>query len=333
MKQKSQFNCPIIILAVALVVTALVSLRIGVYEIDFPTIVRIFTGKEKSSMYNKVFFNLRLPRTLMACLAGAGLGLSGAVFQSVFRNPLASPDIVGVSSGANLGAAVAIVVLGTSSVSTALGAFFGGGLAVVAVLLLVKGAGSNTTSTYVLSGIIISSFSKAMIMLLKFLTPNDSDLASIEYWTMGSLASVTAAKVFRILPFWLIGFIAVILLYRQIELLSLNENEAKALGVRVGVVRFAVLGFSTLLVSSVICITGLISFSGLIAPHIANLIHKRRGRESLILSSLVGAEIILFSDILARSLISSEIPISILTSIIGVPFLIAFMIRKRGATA
>lgn len=321
----------IVLTSVILLIAAIVSLCMGKFKIQVSDLVKIIFLNGGTSMERTVFFKLRLPRTIMALLAGAGLGLAGAVFQIIFKNPLASPDIIGVSSGVNLGAAVAIVISSYSMTAVGFGAFAGGLAAVGFVMLLVRYTKSNTTATYVLSGIIISSIAKAMIMLLKYYADSDSQLAAIEYWTMGSLASVTLEKLIYVFILWIIGFTGTMLLHRQIGLLNLNEDECKALGVRTSRIRTMVLGFSTLLISSIISVTGLISFTGLIAPHIARFIVKTKNKVYLYMSSLVGAAVLVISDILARCLGSAEIPISILTTIIGVPVLVYFMVkRSRG---
>ena len=318
---------------VGLVIVAgvLCSICLGKYPITMEDILALITGGEVKDMTRKVFFTLRVPRTIMAALCGAGLGLAGAVYQNIFKNPLASPDIIGISSGANLGAAIAIVTAGGAMVSVAIGAFAGGLAAVAMVMLLVQATRSNATSTYVLAGIIISAVANAVIMLLKYFADSESQLAAIEYWTMGSLASITASKVWSILAFWLLGFLGLMLLHRQIQLLSLNEEECRSLGVRLRQVRVTVLLLSTLLVASIICVTGLISFAGLIAPHIARMMLKRQNTRTLILSAMVGAAVMLISDILARNLYSAELPISILTTIIGVPILMWFMCKRKEA--
>lgn len=327
---KKKFDRVFITAALLLVAVTLASFCIGKYPLDLNSVIAIITGKETNTISSDVFFKLRLPRSIMALLAGAGLGLAGAVYQIIFKNPLASPDIIGISAGSNLGAAIAIVLSSYSMTAVGLGAFAGGLLSVACVMLLVKSTKTNTTATYVLSGIIISSVAKAFIMLLKYYADSESQLAAIEYWTMGSLASMTLSKLLGILPFWIIGFSGTILLHRQIALLGLNEDECRSLGVRLAMIRIIVLCFSTLLVASVISVTGLISFSGLIAPHIAYFITKKRDRIFLIMSSFSGASVILISDICARSLSSAEIPLSILTTIIGVPVLVFFMIKRSG---
>ena len=319
-----------ILVGIALVVGSIVSFCVGKYPLTLEEIWALLTGGEVKPMTSKVFFTLRVPRTIMALLGGMGLGLAGAVYQNIFKNPLASPDIIGISSGANMGAAIAIVSAGGTMVSIAVGAFSGGLAAVLLVMILVQTTRSNSTSTYVLAGIIISALANTVIMLLKYYADSESELAAIEYWTMGSLASITASKVTAILPFWIAGFSGLLLLHRQVGLMSLNEEECRALGVRLKQVRIAVLLLSTLLVASVICVTGLISFAGLIAPHIARMMIRRQNSQTLVLSSMVGGGVLLIADILARTLYEAELPISILTTVIGVPILVWFMCKRRG---
>ena len=278
------------------------SICIGNFPITVKEIIAILTGGEVSTMTRNVFFTLRLPRACMGLMAGAGLGVAGSVYQMIFRNPLASPDIIGVSSGANLGAAIAIVSVGIGIGGIAIGAFAGGLLAVGFVMLLVRATRANTTATYVLAGIVISAVAKSAIMLLKYYADSESNLAAIEYWTMGSFAGVTASKVLSVLPFWLIGFAGLFLLRRQVGLLSLNEEECRMLGVRLHRVRLAVLSLSTLLVASIVSITGLISFIGLIAPHISRMMIKRENTDTMVLAAMVGGAVMLIADILARSL-------------------------------
>ena len=316
---------------ISLVLSAFVlSVCTGKYPISLSEIWTIISGGETSALKRGVFFTLRLPRSVMALLAGLGLGMAGAVYQTIFRNPLASPDIIGVASGANLGAALAIVLFGYSTPVIAASAFLGGMLVMVMVILLVRTANNANTITYILSGIILKAVSEACIMLLKYFADPEKELAAIEFWAMGSLGNITSSKLLAVLPLFLLGFAGVILLRRQVALLALEDDESRALGVRPGLVRIAILGVSTLMVTSVVCQTGLISFAGLIAPHIARLVLKRTNFFYCIFAALAGAFILLIADCLARSLHTSEIPISIFTTIIGVPCLVYFM-RSRKA--
>jgi iron complex transport system permease protein len=309
----------------------LISLRLGRYPLSTGDILAIIFGREISAISRGVFFTLRLPRTVMALLAGAGLGLSGSVFQQVFKNPLASPDIIGASSGANLGAALAIVFFGQSASLMAFSAFFGSMLVVFLVMNLARLSRNNSTVTYILAGIIMKAVSDAFIMILKFFADPERELAAIEYWAMGSLGAITASKLFTILPFFLVGFAGLVLMQRHIMVLGLEDDESRALGMRVKRVRVMALAFASLVVASIVCQTGLIIFVGLIAPHVARLALKRISFAWHALSAMTGALILLIADSLARSLSGFEIPISILTTFIGVPILLYFMhSRKAG---
>lgn len=317
------------VITAAVITAAVVSVCVGKYTITTADIQAILKGEQVQEMTRKVFTTLRLPRTVMALIAGVGLGIAGSVYQIIFKNPLASPDIIGIAGGANLGAAVAIVSVSTSGmIAIAAGAFWGGLIAVVCVMLLVKATRSRSTSTYVLAGIVINAISKAVIMALKYFADPENELAAMEYWEMGTFGNTTLSKLLSILPMFLIGLAGILLLGRQIELMSLSDNECRALGVRLRPVRAAVLALSTLMVGSIISVTGLISFAGLIAPHTARLMLRRNDSTTIIMSGLVGAFVVLTADILARVLYSAELPISILTTVIGVPILIYFLCTR-----
>ena len=322
---------PILFAAItaAVITAAVVSVCVGKYSITTADIRAILVGGQVDEMTRKVFITLRLPRTVMAVIAGIGLGMAGSVYQIIFKNPLASPDIIGIAGGANLGAAIAIVSVSTSGmIAIAAGAFWGGLIAVVCVMLLVRATRATSTSTYVLAGIVINAISKAVIMALKYFADPENELAAMEYWEMGTFGNTTLSKLLSILPMFLIGLAGILLLRRQIELMSLSDNECRALGVRLRPVRAAVLALSTLMVGSIISVTGLISFAGLIAPHTARLMLHRNNSTTIIMSGLVGSFVVLAADILARILYSAELPISILTTVIGVPILVYFLCTR-----
>jgi len=306
-----------------------VSLLVGRYPISVRDVISILSGGDTSAISRNVFFTLRLPRTVMALLLGAGLGMTGSVFQLIFKNPLAAPDIVGVSSGANLGAAVAILLFGQSAALMASSAFVFGILAVALVAALVRLRGSSNAAAYVLFGIIIRAICESAIMLIKFSADPERELAAMEYWAMGSLSGITSSKLAVVAPFFLIGFAGLIVMRRHIMLLGLNDDESRSLGVRVGLVRALVLGFATLTVSSVICMTGLVFFVGLTAPHAARLALKRVSFAWCVLSAMAGALILLISDCFARGILTVEIPVGIPTAFIGAPIFLAFMIKRR----
>jgi len=301
----------LLILAAAI----LLSLCAGRYPL---TPADLLSGDEMSW---KVLMVLRVPRTIMAVTAGS-------VYQLLFRNPLAAPDIIGVSSGASVGASVSILFFGGGLLTNTLLAFTGGLTAVGLALLLVRGGDRRNTATFVLAGIAVNALAEAAVMFLKYAADPNQQLAAIDFWTMGSLAGITREK---ILPTVLcVGFCGglLFLLQRQITLLALDPDEAALLGVDVDRMRHLVLILATLTVASIVSVTGLISFIGLLAPHIARLLDRRGGSHALALSGVIGAALLLLADCAARTLSSSEIPISILTSFMGAPFLIWLIARR-----
>ncbi len=328
-KKPSPLTTKYIVLAFLLVMAFFLSIGIGKYPISPQDIYRLLTGGDVSSLTQSVFYNLRIPRVFMSLIAGFGLSIAGSVYQTIFKNPLATPDLIGVSSGANLGAAVAITFFAGGTSAIAISAFIGGVIAVFTALGLTRLSAEKSITTFVLAGIVISSLAQGFIMLLKVFADPEHQLAAMEFWAMGSFASITRDKLISILPFVLIGLIGLLLLRWQINLLSLSDEEGRSLGIPVGLIRFFVVLFATLLVASIVSITGLISFIGLIAPHIGRMLTKRNDTHTLVLSGLVGALLLIISDSLARSLTASELPISILTTFIGAPYLGYLMIRLR----
>jgi len=298
------------------------SLLVGRYPIDFSAI-------PEGGMDAAVFFSLRLPRTLMALLAGAALGVSGCTYQTVFRNPLAAPDIIGVASGATVGAAAALLFFGWSAFGVPVAAFIGSFLAVLLVLLMANLSRDGGIMSLVLSGIAVNALCSAVLMLMKLTADPEKELASIEFWTMGSFADATKDKLFAAAPFTLIGLLGLFLLRRQVQLLCLSEDEARMLGVPVGAMRCVVLALATLVTASVISVCGLISFVGLIAPHIARMLRGRADSAATALSALVGGGLLLLSDVAARSIGDAGIPVSIVTSFVGAPFLLILMARRK----
>lgn len=307
------------------------SLTIGSYDLAIDDILKILGGTNNSTIQQNVFYNLRLPRVVMGLFTGLVLGLAGAVYQMLFSNPLASPDLTGVASGASLGAAVAIVIGAGTAIEKTFGAFVFGMLSLVLVIVLVKTTKMQKASAYILSGIVISSLANAGIMMLKYIADPLSQLATIEFWTMGSLAAITVDKMLISLFSGLIPLIVLFLLHRQIVILSLGDENAQYLGINAKWQRAIILILATWMVASVIAITGVISFVGLIAPHIAYLMLKKRTSYFYIISSLVGAILVLVADMLARMLNSGvELPLSILTILFSTPVLVFWMYKQRG---
>lgn len=321
------------LLLVLLVLLVCLSLLAGRFPIDWRLLlpgqypISDQPSASQAEMARSVLFNLRLPRTFVALYGGFGLALVGSVLQTIFKNPLASPDIMGVSSGASVGAAAAILFLGSGVLPVTLGAFTGGLLAVALAVFLAQSGSQRQLATFVVSGLAVNALAQALLMLLKRVADPHNTLAAIEFWIMGGLGTITLGKAAGLLLATLPALILLILLSRQISLLALSDSEAMALGVNLHLVRPMLLGLSTLVVAGTVAVTGLISFIGLIAPHIARLVYRRNDRTVWLFGGLIGACLLLAADILARSVATSEIPVSILTSLIGVPVLISLVHR------
>ena len=326
-KNTYNYRNKIILLSAIQVLLLLAVLVWSVITGQYPlTLKSLLSGDTMSIM---VFKRLRLPRALMGVIGGFGLSISGYIYQLIFKNPLASPDIVGVSSGASAGAALAIVAVSASVPVISISAFIGAVTALIITLLTAYLVPGRNSYTIVLAGIAIHSVAQTILMFLKLAADPEKQLASIEYWIMGSLNGISRDSL--AIPFLttLAGFIIMAMLYRQVLILSTSEEEAVSLGVNVTSLRFIILMLATLVVSSIICVTGLISFIGLIAPHIARLLTKRNDIFTYITSGFTGAILLTLADILARSVSTSELPVSIFTSLLGAPLLIILLIRAN----
>lgn len=307
---------------------ALCSLFIGKYPLS-PGL--LLSGDD---MQWRVFLTLRLPRVLVGLIGGFALGVCGFVFQTVFSNPLASPDIVGVSSGASTGAAAGILFFsGVSAGAAAVtaSAFVGALFAAVTAIVLSTLDKSAKNSTIVLAGIAVHALSQTVLMALKLIADPERELASIEYWMMGSLNGITLSECGGNLVLTVLCTAVLFFLHRQIILLSAEEGEARMLGVSVGKMRLTVLITATLTVAAVISGTGLISFIGLLAPHIARLLTGENRISTMLLGGITGGILLLGADILARTVAAAELPVSIFTSLLGAPFLIWLVLGKRNA--
>ena len=304
---------------------AAASLFTGKYPL---TLSGILAGEE---MQLRVFWTLRFSRMVVGVVGGFALGTAGFVYQTVFRNPLASPDVIGVSSGASAGAAAGILFLSGAAAVTA--ASFAGALAAVCLALALSAldrAGRN--STIVLAGIAVHSLAQTALMCLKLTADPERELASIEYWIMGSLNGISGYSIGGNLALCGVCLAVLFLLHRQILLLSAEEGEARMLGVSVGKLRLAVLLVATLVVSCIVSLSGLISFVGLLAPHGARLLTERNHTGTMFLGGLLGGILLTGADILARSVAATELPVSIFTSLLGAPFLIFLIVRGRQKT-
>ena len=308
--------------AILLIVLAIVSLYVGKYPLSLE---KLLAGDD---MHWRVFITLRLSRTIVGIVGGFALGAAGFVYQTVFRNALASPDIIGVSSGASAGAAMGILFL-SGSLAVTLSAFAGALGSVIIALFLSSLDKSGKNSTIVLAGIAVHSLAQTFLMCLKLTADPERELASIEYWIMGSLSGISGYSITMNLLLCFLCLCILFLLHRQVIILSAEEGEARMLGVSVTSLRLIVLLTATLAVASIISLTGLISFIGLLAPHTARLLTKDNRIQTMFLSGLSGAILLCGADILARSVSSAELPVSIFTSLLGAPFLIYLILQER----
>ncbi len=285
-----------------------------------------------SSYENVIVWNLRLPRIIMVLLVGAGLAICGAASQGIFRNPLVSPFILGVSSGASLGAALAIVFLGHLTYSIDLCAGIGGAIAVTAAFLTARRAdGSVPRLSLVLSGTIISSLFTSLTGIVKYMADAETQLPAITFWMMGSFGNVT----WKTLDFftWLIpiNVILMILFAWQLNVLSLGDNEASLLGMNTK--KWKIIYIYFIVSTTGICVarTGTIGWVGLVIPHIGRAIVGPNHRALLPMAALIGAAFMLISDNIARVATSGEIPVGIITALIGTPFFIYYLRKKEAS--
>lgn len=279
-------------------------------------------------MMENVVLRLRLPRILAAVVVGASLSLSGATYQGIFRNPLISPDFLGVSSGACIGAAIAIL----SDLPAAyiqLFAFLGGIAAVGLTISIPKLIRSDSNLMLVLSGIIVGGAMGSVFGLIKYLADPATELAEITYWQMGSLANVTYDSLLGILSPVLISMVVLLLMSWWIDILSLGETDAKTLGANVGRIRLIAVLCATLLTASSVCVAGTIGWIGLVIPHFGRMLVGPDNRRLLPASCLIGAIFLLGVDTVTRTVGQAELPISILTGVIGAPFYAWLLYKQR----
>ncbi len=280
-------------------------------------------GGQKSS----VLWSMRLPRVLLAALVGAGLSVSGCVFQSMFSNPLATPDTLGVASGASFGAAAAIL-LGFRLIGIQLTAFFFGTLA-VALTYLTGWKRNSGKATIILAGIMISSLFSALVSLVKYTADTESELPAITYWLMGSLSSAGYSSLALGAPMILLGVLVVFLLRWRLNLLPLSEDESKTFGTNVKALRVILALCATAITASCVAMCGQVGWVGLLVPHICRMKFGSNHTALVPASISLGAVFMMLVDTAARTMTAAEIPVSILTAIIGAPFFI-FMMRKSG---
>ena len=309
-------------------VTGLFCLGIGRVSISPAEIFGVFTGNGSVSLMTRMtIWNLRLPRIILAALAGAGLATAGCAFQSLFANPLATPDTLGVASGASFGAALGLL-LGLPLMGVQVCALLMGGLAVAMTWL--AGSGKNKgLSTIVLAGIMMGSLFNALVSLIKFMADEESQLPAITYWLMGGLNNAAFKTLVLGAPPIVLGILILYLLRWRMNLLPLSEDEAKSSGVNIARLRGITVFCATVITASCVSMCGQVGWVGLLVPHMCRMKFGSNHLSLLPASISFGAVFMILVDTVARSASAQEIPISILTAIIGAPFFIILM-RKSG---
>lgn len=321
------------LLALVLILLVAAALTIGAYPITFDDVThaarRILSGEGPQTIEERVLLSIRGPRVIADIIVGAALASAGAVYQGLFRNPLVSPDILGVSAGAGLGAVLGIFLSLPLAAIQALA--FAGGLMTVALVYAIASTvrERDPTLVLVLGGVVVGALAGAAISLLKILADPYDQLPAITFWLLGSLASIRSGEIMSALPAVLIGVAPLILLRWRINVLSLGDEDARSLGIEAGRLRAVVIAAATLITASVVAISGVIGWVGLVIPHIARMIVGPNFERLLPAAMLMGASYLVLVDTLARSLARIEVPIGILTAVVGAPFFLWLLWRGR----
>jgi iron complex transport system permease protein len=313
-----------------LLVLVVVAFAVGRYPVSVNELFSVLSGQPVGANVETVVLQVRGPRVLAALVVGAALAAAGTAYQGMFRNPLVSPDILGVSTGAALGAVLAIFLSKSILVTQAFA--FAGGMAAVG---LVYGVGSRLRGhdpllALVLTGVVIGTLLGSAIALLKYLADPYNQLPAITFWLLGSLASISPQDISYSIPPVLVGLVPMLLLRWRVNLLALPDDEARALGVDTRRLRTIVVSCATLMTAAVVAISGIIGWVGLLIPHAARLLVGPGFGRLLPLAMLMGAAFMLAVDTLCRTIATIEVPPGVLTALIGTPlFLWLFALARR----
>jgi iron complex transport system permease protein len=318
-----------------LLAVLLLALAAGRYPVAPADILRIVGAKLLDmpsglpQTAETVVWQVRLPRVLAGLLVGAALAASGAVYQGLFRNPLVSPDILGVSAGASLGAVAGIFL--SLPVVAIQGLAFGGGLAAVALVYLIGTAARerDPVLVLVLAGVAVGALLGACISLLKVLADPYNQLPAITFWLLGSLASVNRGDLLSILPAVVIGLVPMVLLRWRMDLMTLDDDEARALGVETARLRLVLIAAATLMTAAAVSISGIIGWIGLLVPHVARTLVGPDFARLLPATLMLGGGYLVAIDTLARTMAAIEVPLGILTAAIGAPFFLWLLLAAR----
>jgi iron complex transport system permease protein len=319
---------------ILLFAAVLMALAIGAYPVTPAMLFSLLWAKlrflpDSSSAAATVIFAIRGPRILGAILVGGALASAGAAYQGLFRNPLVSPDILGVSSGAALGAVLGIF-LALPVAGIGLAAFAGGVVAVLCVYGVAAAIrGRDPILVLVLSGVVIGSLMGSGVALMKFLADPENQLPAITFWLLGSLAAFNRSDLLAIVVPVALALLPLILLRWQLDVMTLGDEEASALGVRVRLVRISIVAAATLMTAAAVSVSGIVGWVGLVVPHIARLIVGPSFARLLPMAAILGAAYLLLVDTVARTLGTIELPLGVLTAVIGTPVFLVLLARGR----
>jgi iron complex transport system permease protein len=324
-------NTILIVLPVTLFFASFLVGRYPLTPIDviMTILAKFIPSMHVSATASTVVWDIRLPRIVAAMLVGAALSVAGAAFQGTFKNPLVSPDILGVSSGAGFGAAVAILLVGIPLV-TQISAFAWGLVAVTLTYVIGRSIKSSQILIMVLSGMAIGSLFNALISLCKYMADPFEKLPQIVYWLMGSLSAVDNNEVFIASIPIILGITVLFLLRWRLNILAMGDEEAQSLGIETQKLRMIIICCCTLITASAVSISGIIGWVGLVIPHISRILVGPDHKNLLPATICLGASFLLLVDNISRTILITEIPIGILTALIGAPFFLYLLRRGQG---
>ena len=324
----------LLLMCVLFLAIFLFSFSIGRYGVPLKEVVRIFLSKifplqqTWTAEMETVVINIRLPRIIMASLVGCALSTAGASYQGVFQNPMASPDILGASSGAAFGAALAILLGGSAKIVTT-AAFLSSIVTVMAVYFIAERAPGQRVVNLILSGIMVGSLFTAGTSYIKLVADPSNQLPAITYWMIGSLSGSKLSQVSFVIVPMALGLIPLLLIRWPINILTLGDDEARTLGVNTGHLRMIVIFCATLITAASVSVSGMIGWVGLVIPHMCRKLIGNDYRYLLPASMMMGAVFLLVVDNISRNLLAVEIPIGILTAFVGAPFFIYLIVKQE----
>ena len=332
---KNNYRIILSILLLLPFIAGFISITTGAYHLEPSKVFGILFShvwtfeKTWNSTDETVLLYVRLPRIVLCVLVGISLSVSGAILQAVFRNPLVSPYLLGISSGASFGASLVIVLIHTiNPLIIQFSAFLFGVSAVIAAYTISKMYGERNNTVLVLSGVIVSGFFSAMVTLIQYLSEKDK-LQAIVFWMMGSLSSAQWSHVLQVAPLTCLGCILSIFLSWRINVLSLGDQEAQSLGLNPEKLRALLVLITTLMTTSVVAVTGPIGWVGLIIPHLVRMLVGANNQYVITGSIGLGAVYLIVIDLISRNLLDFEIPVGIITALMGCPFFIYLIYKTK----